>query len=423
MPTHEVLRQPRFALFWGAHTLRLAGASVSGVALNVVVVTRLGATPLQISVLSALGVLPYLFLGLVVGALMDRWPRQRTLVLTSLGRACLLALVPLLMVTGHLSFPALALVALWLGVLVLFGDSAAQPLLPRLVPRRSLVMAHARLGQSETVAGTAGPALGGVLLTLIGAPLLFVADSALTGLAALLQARISVREPRAQARPAGTHLGHDIAEGMRFTYRHRTLRPLALSVHLWFLGNSLVMTVFAVFVLRELRVPAWGYGLALACAGVGGLAGTLVSPGLGDRLGAGRAILLGRTLVFLPWAALALWPPELGAETRTIVAVAAVQVVHGLAMGIEDANDTGYRQSVTPDRLQGRMNATIRTTNRVVFFFGALVSGLLATRFGYRATMGVGATAFVLAALVVALSPLRSARHAVDGSGVSEQGC
>ncbi|MEV0841782.1 MFS transporter [Actinocatenispora sera] len=408
----EVLRQPAFGYLWTASSIRALGGAVSGVALNVLVVSVLHATPVQISILSALGVLPYLFLGLIVGALMDRWRRQRTLVVTSIGRAIALAAIPVLMFTGTLHFWSVAIVALVLGVLILFADSATQPLVPRIVPRESLVMANARLGQSQTVADTAGPALGGALLNVLGAPLLFVFDAIFTAASAVLQARIRVDEPKPGPREPGRHVGHDIVEGMRYTYRHPTLRPLALSVHTWFLGNSIVMTMFAVFVLRQLKLQPWGYGLALAFGGVGGFLGALIAPRVGARLGAGRAIFLGRALVVAPWLALAVVPVSAASRGVALLAlVAAAQFVYCLAMGIEDANDTGYRQSVAPDAIQGRMNSTIRTVNRTVFFFGALLAGLVATFLGYRLTMGIGAAIFVVAALIVAFSPLLRARH------------
>lgn len=156
---------------------------------------------------------------------------------------------------------------------------------------------------------------------------------------------------------------------MSYTYRHRTLRPLALSVHTWFLGTSIVTTVFAGFVLRELDLEPWAYGLALAFGGVGGFLGALLAPRIGARIGAGQAILVGRVLVVLPWLALAVVPITIGTGTVAALAlVSAAQFVYGLAMGIEDPNDTGYRQSVAPDSIQGRMNSTIRTANRVVLF-------------------------------------------------------
>lgn len=408
----EVLRVRSFALFWSATTARAFGGAIAAVAFQVLMVTVLNATPLEIGILSAIGVLPYLFLGLIVGALMDRWRRQRTLVITSIGRAVVLGLVPILLLLDVLSVWSLAVIILALGVLVLFAHSAEQPLLPNLVPRGSLVMANARLSQSETVAETAGPALGGAILNLVGAPILFAFDAVLNAVSAVLQARIKVDEPAPSPRSQGSHIGHDIVDGMRYTYRHRTLLPLAISTHLWFLGNSLVGTVFGVFVLRELDVPPWAFGLALTAGGIGGFIGALFAPRLGARLGAGRAILLGQSIGVVPWVALALLPlTASSALVGIVVAVAAAQFFYGLSQGIEDANNTGYRQSVAPDGMQGRMNSTIRTMNRVVLFFGALLAGVLATLWGFQVTIGIGAAIFAVGAMVVVLSPLRSARH------------
>jgi MFS family permease len=415
----EVLRLAPFALFWSAVSIRAFGSSIAGVAFQVLIVTVLNASPLEISILSALGVVPYIFLGLIVGALMDRWRRQRTLVVTSIGRVIVLGSVPVLLLSGTLTIWSFAVVILLLGVLTLFADSAAQPFLPHIVPRSSLVLANSRLSQSETVAGTAGPALGGALLSLLGAPILFIIEAVINAVAAVLQARIKVQEAKPQPRHEGRHIGHDIVEGMRYTYRHRTLRPLAFSVHLWFLGNSIAVTVFAVFVLRELSVPPWGFGVALAFGGVGGFVGAMLAPRIGRNLGAGRAILLGRTLVIVPWLVLAVTPFDAATNAATLIAViSAVQFLYGLSMGIEDANETGYRQAVAPNHMQGRMNSTIRTVNRVVFFFGALLAGLLATILGYQLTIAVATSAFAAAALFVALSPLRSVRHE-DAAGVS----
>ena len=90
---------------------------------------------MEISVLSALGAVPYLFLGPIIGALMDRWRRQRILVITTIGRALVLGAIPLFLLAGALNLWTLAGVTLALGMLTLFSDSAAQPLLPQIVPR------------------------------------------------------------------------------------------------------------------------------------------------------------------------------------------------------------------------------------------------------------------------------------------------
>lgn len=193
---------------------------------------------------------------------------------------------------------------------------------------------------------------------------------------------------------------------------HRTLRPLALSVHVWFLGNSVVVTVFAVYALRELQLPAWAFGTALAFGGVGGFLGAVLAPCIGDRIGAGRAILIGRSLIVVPWLALATIPLDADVSIAVLLSLTAgAQFLYGLSMGIEDSNEIAYRQAIAPDAIQGRINATIRTTNRIVFFFGALAAGALITWLGYKATLGIAAAIFGAAALIVALSPLRRARH------------
>lgn len=138
----------------------------------------------------------------------------------------------------------------------------------------------------------------------------------------------------------------------------------------------------------------------------------MIAPRLGTRLGAGRAILLGRVLVVLPWLVLALAPLTADSGIGVVLAVvAAAQFLYCLAMGIEDTNDISYRQSIAPDGIQGRMNSTIRTVNRIVFFFGALLTGLLMTLLGYHLTIGIGGGIFIIAALVIVFSPLRNARH------------
>ncbi len=114
----------------------------------------------------------------------------------------------------------------------------------------------------------------------------------------------------------------------------------------------------------------------------------------------------------LPWLALALLPlsATMGLRLRLPVAAGAL-FLSSLAMGIEDTNDISYRQAIAPDEIQGRMNATIRTANRVVFFFGALATGVLMTLLGFTATIGIGALVFILAAAIVLFSPLRTVRH------------
>ncbi|MFK3677237.1 MFS transporter [Microbacterium sp. NPDC090218] len=408
----EVLRLPAFALFWSSSTLGAFTGAVTAVAFQVLIVTVLDATPFEIGLLNAANVVPYLLFGLVVGALMDRRRRKPAMVLASIGRALTLALVPVLWFTGTLTVWSFGALFLLYGALTLIADSAAQPMLPRLVPRDQLVAANARLGQAGTVAQTTGPALGGALVGWLGAPFAILIDAAAYIVSAVLLSRIRVEEARAQRRTDGRHLGHDIMEGLRWTYSHRTLAPMAASVNVWFLGNSIALTAFAPYALRELGISPLLFGVVLAMGGVGGLLGALLAPAAGRRFGVGGAILAGRLLSAVAWTAVLVIPH---AEDATLFVVAIPlgigQSLFGLGMGLEDPNEMGFRQAVAPDHLQGRLNASIRTVNRVTFLIGALIAGGLATVFGYRVTIGVSVAVFVIAASIVLFSPLRSARH------------
>lgn len=408
----EVLRLPAFALFWSSSTLGALTGAVTTVAFQVLIVTTLGASAFEIGLLNAASVVPYLLFGLVVGALMDRWRRRPALVLASLARAIVLAAVPVLWLTGTLTVWSFGSVILLYGALTLIADSAAQPLLPRLVPRTQLVAANARLGQAGTVAQTAGPALGGAVVAWLGAPLAIVIQTVSYLVSALLLSRIRVDEPKQERRTDDRHIGHDIVEGLRWTYSHRTLAPLAASIHVWFLGNSMALTTFAPFALRELDVGPLVFGIVLAMGGLGGFVGAVIAPATGRRFGVGGAVLAGRILAPVAWVVVLAAP--LTADTSlALVAIplGVGQFLFGLGIGVEDPNEMGYRQAVAPDRMQGRMNASIRTVNRVAFLIGSLVAGVLATVFDYRLTIGVSVAVFAIAALIVVFSPLRTARH------------
>ena len=408
----EVLRVPAFALFWSSSTLGAFTGAVTALAFQVLIVKTLNASPLEIGLLNAANVVPYLLFGLIVGALMDRWRRKPAMVLASVGRALTLALVPVLWFTGTLTVWSFGALLLLFGALTLIADSAAQPLLPHLVPRSQLVAANARLGQAGTVAQTTGPAFGGALVGWLGAPFAILIDAVAYVVSAILLSRIRVEEVRAQRRTDGRHLGHDIVEGLRWTYSHRTLAPMAASVNVWFLGNAIALTAFAPYALRELSLSPLLFGVVLALGGVGGLTGALLAPSAGRRFGVGGAVLAGRSLSAIAWIAVLLLPhTEDSARFVLTISLGLGQFLFRLGMGLEDPNEMGYRQAVAPDHLQSRVNASIRTVNRIMFLVGAVIAGGLATAFGYRVTIGVSVVVFVVAALIVLFSPLRLARH------------
>ncbi|MGJ4845194.1 MFS transporter [Leifsonia sp. Le1] len=408
----DVFRIRGFFAYWASYTVSGFGTYVTTLALQVLVLVSLHGTAADIGLLNAARWLPYLVLGVVVGALVDRRRRRPVLIGSDLGRAVLLALIPLFFVLGVLNIPVLLAIVCALGLLSLFGDAASQSLVPRIVPRSALLAAHARTDQSDAVAQTSGPLVAGALVSLVGAASAIVVDAVSYLFSAVAIWRVRVDEPPAAATPARS-LRREIAEGLRWVYRHPVLGPMAIGSHGWFFFNSILGTVFVPFALLALDLSAFQLGIALAGAGVAGLIGSSVSIRVGRRWGAGVAVVASNLLMVVGWGLIAIVPGD--AATWLVVTILTVgQGFYGLGLGLSNANEMGYRQAVTPDELQARTNTTMRSANRAMIVVGAPIGGLAATVIGYRPTLWIAIAGIVAVTVFLALSPFGRARHASD---------
>ena len=401
-------RPTGFARFWTASTLGFVALSTTSLGLDVLVIRDLGAGPVEVGVVRAAQFAPYLLVGLLAGALVDRWRRRPTLVVAHLAQGTVLLLLALLWWLDVLTVGLVVALVLVAGSFAVFGAAAEQSVLPDLVPHHALVLANARLGQSMTVAQSVGPPAAGALVAASGAGSALLLGGVARVAAGLLVSRTPVQESPPEPAPRRA-MGTEILTGLRFLYGHRTLAPLAVSTHVWFLANSIAITVLGLFALRALGLGATGYGLVLAAAGAGGVVGALVAPVVGRRVGEGDAMILGRLLCTLAWVLALLTPAERGPATALVV-LGAAQALYGFAMGLEDPNEMGYWQARTPRELLGRVNASRRTVNRSVAVVGALLGGLLAAGLGHRGALALAALVFLVATVVAALSPVRGAR-------------
>ncbi len=183
------------------------------------------------------------------------------------------------------------------------------------------------------------------------------------------------------------------------------MSPLAASTHVWFLANGAAMTVLSLLTLRSLGFTAYTFGLLLAAFGITSLIGASIAPRVGARLGSGRVIILARLAYPIVWLVVAIAPATATGDVLLFVALS----LQGLTAGIENSNEMGYWQALTPDKLLGRTNATRRSVNRTMGALGALIAGLGVGLIGDRPTLIGVIIAFAAAALTAALSPLREA--------------
>lgn len=397
-------RWPSFTQFWAASTISSFGTSVTAVAMPVLVIQVLGATPVEVGLVNAAQFVPYALLGLIAGVYTDRWRRKPVLVWASLGRAVALGAIPLLWLLGFLPLWLLIVLLLVFGSFSVFGFAATQSLLPRVVPRSQLVTANARIDQSDAAAQTLGPALGGGLVGLLGAPVAIAVDAVSYLVDAVLIAFLRVDEPRVPS--ADRNLGREIREGLQFMYRHPTLRPLAVSSHVWFFANAAALTTLSLLALRSFGFSALLFGILLAAAGIASLVGASLAAAAGRRWGTGAAIVGFRAMYPAAWLLVALAPlTQLG-----IVLLFVALAIQGLAMGLENANEMGYWQAATPDGLLGRVNATRRSANRTIGALGAVSGGVAVSLVGEQVTL-LGVIVVLIAAFAIAaFSPLRHAR-------------
>lgn len=346
-----------------------------------------------------------LLLGLIAGALVDRVRRRPLLIGADVGRGVLLLGIPILAAFDQLRIGWLIAVMLVFGLLSLLHDTAFQAFVPRLVPAALLTPAHARLDQSDAVAQASGPALAGGLVSLVGAPLAVLVDAVSFLVSGVLLWRVRITEPpRRLVSLRG--LPGDVVEGLRWVYRQAPLGVLALNTHGWSFVSAMAGAVVTPFALRTLGLSPFELGLALAMAGLGALLGSLAAVGLGARIGTGPAVIVCRAGDAVAWAVIAL-----SASTGAGWPLFALgQLLFGLGLGASNANEMGYRQTVTPDRLQGRVNGTMRSINCAMIVIGAPVGGLLADAFGNQNLLWVVAVGFLVVALTLGLSGFRHAR-------------
>jgi MFS family permease len=402
---HPRFPSPGFTRLWAAETVSTVGAGVTLLALPTIVVLTLDGTAQDVGWLSSARWLPYLVLGLAVGALVDRFRRRPVMVAADLVRAALLVLVPLAWSADVLSLPLLLAVVVAFGTASLFGDAAAMSFLPRVVPTSRLQQAHARIDTTAAVAQGVGPALAGLVVKVVGAPLSLLVDVGTHLVSAVLVAGVRIDEPRGTSTETPSLL-REVREGVRWVYRGSGLRDLAVTTHTWFVGNAVLGAVLAPYALLTLGLSPFQLGIATALGGIGAILGAALSSAGGRWLGTGGAIIaahlmtaIGATVMAVAGIGTASW--------ASVVVLGAGQAAFGFGLTFGNSHEESYRQAVTPDALRARTITTMRSFNRAILVVGAPLGGLLAVQTSNRTALACAAGVFALVVVAQLCSPIR----------------
>ncbi|MGP3732798.1 MFS transporter [Streptomyces sp. GDS52] len=396
-------RDGDFRRLWAGQTASQLGEHACLVVLPLFAVLTLDAGAGQLGALRAVGQAPILLLSLFVGAWVDRWRTRTVMVLTDVGRALVLGAAAVAGLLGRLGLPALLVVAFAVGALSVFFDVAYQASLVRLVKRDQLVRANSALEGSRSAAQIGGPALGGALVSVLSAPIAAASSALFFALSFLSIRRIGRREsvPERSERPP--RVWRRIQEGLRFVADDTSLRSVCLASAAFQFFFAAVMTVYLLFLPRDLHLPGAAVGLVLAATGPGALLGSLLAARLPSRFGHGAVLVSAAALgdgVFL------LVPALHGSSAVTVPALLAISFAFGAFGQLVNVTLMAVRQTLTPDGMQGRAAATINFVGMGLTPLGSLLGGFLAEAWGTRTSLLVTAAGMLLSPALMALSPL-----------------
>ena len=401
-----LLRQADFRRLWLSMSVSTLGSEVTFLALPLVAILVLKASPVEVAVLGAMPFVAFALFGLPAGVWVDRLPRKRVMVVGDLGRGAILLFVPAAAVAGALSMWQLYAISFAAGVLTVFFEIAYQSILPELVDRDQLAEGNSRLEVSRSASQVIGPGVGGALIGVLGAPIAIVADalSYLGSAAFLIGLHPSRPRPRRTSADSKGLVG-EILEGLRFYRRTPLLLSASMAVITLNIGFHMAGAIALIFYARELEMTPGAIGIAFSIGSIGFLIGAAAGAGVGRRLGVGRTLMLGCGVSSAAWYLLAF-----ATKDSAFAILAVVGIIQGLVLPPIFVNNVALRQTLTPDELGGRVNATARWMHWTAIPFGQLAGGVLATVVGLRGTIAVGATVGVLSVVVLFLSPMRSLR-------------
>ncbi len=387
-------------VLWLGQTVSSVGTQVSGLALPLLILA-ITHSPAQAGLLAAARGIPYILLSLPAGALVDRWDRRRVMLLCDTGRALALGSVPAVLAWGHLSLIQLYIVSLIEGTLFVFFNMAETGCLTRVVPPGRLAEAVAMNQGTEATAGLLGPSLGGVLYGL-GRMVPFLADAVSYALSVgtLLCLRGDFTPERTETQNG--HLWDEIRDGLRWLWRQRVMRFIALltgGLMIFSSGYTLVLIVLA----QHLHATSAQIGLILATGGLGSIAGSLVAVPLQRRFQFGPLMIAATWVWALSWPLCLLGHNLIALGIANTLAYAVVPVY----MGVQYA----YRLQRIPDALQGRVNSVFRLLAFGFIPIGLAMSGFLLQMFGPVATIWLLLVPqLVLCIAAQSYAPLRHAR-------------
>jgi MFS family permease len=390
-----------FLKFWIGDTVTQFTGQITDLALPTVAVLTIQVTAYQLGVINALGFIAFPTFGLFVGVWMDRIRRKKVMIVVNLIEVATLATVPAAFLFGILGLYQLYAVSLIMGTCTLFFDVAYQSYLPSLVNREDVVEGNQKLQTSASAAQVVGPSIASAMMQFLGAALSIAADAFGTLVAALLLIAIGKSESKPEYRSNGERqFFAEMKEGVKVIIGNSLLWTQAGCTGTYNLGTNIFGVALLLYAYRILGISKGIIGIIFSIGAAGFLVGALISSAVTERLGFGKTIALATACGF----GLLIAPIARG--NLAVFIIGAAYFISGLGTPIYNINQVSLRQVITPNRLQGRMNATMRTIVWGTIPAGSLLGGIFSTNLGIIPTLIIGSLIAGGSFLWIVLGPI-----------------
>jgi MFS family permease len=392
-------RNHPFRVFWIAESTSLVGDQISLLALPLVAVLTLGAGPAEMGYLTAANLVPNLLFSLHAGAWADRrGDRRRLMIATDVGRAALLASVPVAYAAGALTMAQVYAVAFLTGSLSVVFWVSYNTLFVSLLDRDDYVTGSSLLNGSRAVSFMAGSSIGGLLVQALTAPVAVAADAISFVVSALLLRTIEPREPDPDVEDGG-----GVLEGLRFLAHNPVMRASLGATATINLFNFMFWALFILFATRSLGVRPGTLGLVLGAGAVGSVLGSLITARMQRSIGIGPAYALGCVLFPAP---LVLVPLAGGSDPVILTLLFLAEFGSGLGVMMLDITGGAISAALVPDRMRSRVAGAYMVVNYGVRPLGSVAGGLLGSALGLRPALWIATVGSLAGVLWLVPSPI-----------------
>jgi MFS family permease len=407
-PSGGLWSHPDFMKLWTGQSISELGSQVSQFAIPWLAAVELHASPLAFSLLGVLGFLPFILFALPAGVWVDRLRRRQILIVGDSARAVLLALIPILWAMGVLQIWHLLVLEFLIGIFTVFFDVAYQSYLPALIEREHLIDGNSKLQLTVSISQIGGPSLSGVLIGAITAPYAILVDAVSFVISSVFMVTMKHREnlPRQDAAEPRPRMWPQVKEGLAWIVHNPNLRAIAGCTGTSNFFSGMMFAILILYMVRVLGLSSFPAAAVFSVGSAGSVVGALFASRLGQRLGVGKAIVFLAVIFSFGGLAYPLAP-----QSFPLPVLMAGQLLFGFSAVAYNILQVSYRQAITPERLQGRMNAGMRWIVWGTIPLGTLAGGAIAQATTLHTALWVGALLGTPTFLWVLLSPLRSIRE------------